>query len=180
MSVSTLSFSVCLLLAYKKATDPLKLILCPVTLLNVLIKNFSGGAFGISYVYRTIYKQGSFDYSYLYLSNFLLLSYCSGQYFKNSIKNYREQQAALSCSHLNRVALRFSPVRMMLAMSLLYVAFIVLRHVLLILFLEKKFLRQSLLMYRWMSTMPGFSRIFIMKAFWILSKAFFSFIEMIR
>lgn len=40
-SHSTISFSVCLLLAYKEATtDPLKLILYPVILLRVLIKKF--------------------------------------------------------------------------------------------------------------------------------------------
>ena len=109
---------------------------------------------------HVICKQREFHFFFSYLDSFYFFfcSDCCGQHFQHCVEQWWWKWASLSCSWFQGKFFQFSPLRLMLAVGLLYIPFIMLRYV---------------------PSIPAFWRAFIINGCWILSTAFSASIEII-
>ena len=137
--------------------------LYPGTLLNSLISStsFLGAYFRIFCVlYHVIYKQWQFYFSFPIYITFISFSslIALARTSKSVLSNSGENGHPCLVLDLRGNAFSFSLLRMMLAVGLLFVVFIMLEFVF---------------------SIPTFWRVFIINRCWILFKAFSAFVEMI-
>ena len=160
--VSLISLSVFSLLVYKNARYFCVLILYPATLLYSLIScsNFLV-VFRVFYVEdHVICKQWEFHFFFSYLDSFYFFFCpdCLANTSKTMLNSSGESGHPCLVPDFRRNAFHFSSVRVMLAVGLSYIAFIMLRYV---------------------PSIPAFWRVLIINGCGILSKAFSASIEII-
>ena len=162
--VSLISLSVFSLLVYRNARDFCVLILYPATLLYSLTSssNFLVESLGFCYVEdHVICKQWEFYFFFfpIWISFSFSALIAVAQTSKTMLNNSGESEHLCLVPDFRGNAFNFSPLRIMFAVGLSHMAFIMLRYV---------------------PFMLDFWRAFIINGCWILSKAFSASIEIIN
>ena len=145
--VSLISFSLDLSSVYSRATEFFELILYPATLLKVFISctsslvEFSGHLCRLSYHLQIASLTSSYSIC-IPLISFCCLTDLS-RTSSTILKRYGESKPPFLVPDFRGITLSFSPFSLMLAVSLLYIAFIIFRYVPVIPYISKTFIMKG-------------------------------------
>ena len=132
--VSLISFLACLSFVHRRFNNFFKLILCPATLLKLFISCRSSLIeFLGSFIYTIISSVNSESLTSSTIICIPLISFCCLIVLARTssiiLNRYEESGQTCLVSDLYGITLSFSPFSVMLAVGLLYIAFIMLRNV---------------------------------------------------